>query len=111
MKKLNENEPIIITREYTIDLLEDGTYIRISNYSDVKPRIYKTFQDVLDIYDLYGINLDNRKSIEAILKTLERNNVPFQYDSRCKMLNLIDRVYYADDICTNVMAFYDSILK
>jgi len=111
MKKLNENEPIIITREYTIDMLEDGTYIRINNDREMKNTTYNTFAEVLGIYSLYGINRDYQTSIEAILNTLEKNNIPFQYDSRRRMLTLIDRVYCVDDIFKNIVAFYDSILK
>ena len=109
MKKLNENEPIITTKFYTIDMLKDGTYIKVE--TDEEDKIFKTFNEVLNMYSLYGDSRESSEAIHAILQTLEMNDIPFQYNSRTRILTLKDRVYYINDVCKNVVDFYNSVLR
>jgi hypothetical protein len=111
MKKLNENEPIITTKYYTIDMLKDGTYIKVETDEDIKDKIFKTFDEVLSLYSLYGDSRESSETIHAILQTLEMNDIPFQYNSRTRILTLKDRVYYINDVCKNVVDFYNSVLR
>lgn len=109
MKKLNENEPIITTKFYTIDMLKDGTYIKVE--TDEEDKIFKTFNEVLNMYSLYGDSRESSEAIHAILQTLEMNDIPFQYNSRTRILTLKDRVYCINDVCKNVVDFYNSVLR
>lgn len=111
MKKLNENEPIITTKYYTIDMLKDGTYIKVETDKSIEDKIFKTFNEVLSIYSLYGESREGSETIHGILQTLEMNDIPFQYNSRTRRLILKDRVYYINDVCKNVIDFYNSVLK